>query len=304
MKQAPDSIYIVTLTAQRGEAIKNSIILRGFDEILILTTEQAGLLVKTTPPALLILDTEEQPQKTVEILSELPKTIRSLVLVNEFDESLFVSCYDNGTRDFVVKPVAEVYLIAKVLQALYESRMSQILAQKDQILVENGILSGTSGLFTTSYFLKFLQRYSQGSENAYTEEKDALSLLLIQLEGFPTPLPAHLQNVMMKDVGERIRECARGLDIVGEYFINKFAVLLPKTGKRGAKALANRIINRIHGTVYPGIKEPFNLELRVGIAEYYGCNNYEDLLYKATENLKSSELKYEKDDSQTAIHPI
>jgi PleD family two-component response regulator len=308
MKQATatDSIYIVTLDHACGEALKSAIVLRGFDEILTLTPDQVQEQLKTSDtPALLIIDTGEHPQKTVELLLKLPKTIASLVLSETFDESFFVSCYDLGARDFIVKPVADVYLMAKILKILNETRMGQIIEQKDQILIETGILSGTSGVFTTHYFLKLLKDHAQHVEERPVSQRNNLSLLIVQVDSFATPLPPSSETTVLRQIAMQIRACARGLDSVGEYFINKFAVLLPNTGKKGAEALSRRLIKRIGSNLFAEeLSQECPLELRIGIAEYDGSTHYEAFLHQALENLKRYEQKYEMMGSNRIIHPI
>jgi PleD family two-component response regulator len=288
MKQAPDAIYIVTMTTERAEEIKRAIVLRGFDEILCIPYDNAAMLLKANPPALAIIDMEGHHAQTVELMDKMPTTIKSLVLAEQFEESVFVACHDRGARDFLVKPVAEAYLISRVIRALQEHRVEQVAEQKDQILVDMDVLSPRSGVFTTPYLLKLLK---QSSEEVSPYAEDPLSMLIVQLEGYQSPLPDALQNALYSEVGRIMRECARGMDAVGEFYMDKFAVVLPQTGRRGAKALSNRVFQRLHGLTFQGPGGPATLEVRVGIAEYSGCRHYEDLLNRALDDLKSSEPK-------------
>jgi PleD family two-component response regulator len=288
MKQAPDAIYIVTLTVARGEEIKQAIVLRGFDEILCVPYDNARLLLRTNTPALVILDLEGDVDKTIELMDKMPATVKSLVLADDFEESLFVACHDRGARDFLLKPVPEAYLVSRVIRALQEHRQEQVFEQKSRILVDMGVLSPQSGVFTTPYLLKVLKQHSE-EVSPYSPEP--LSLLIVQLEGYQSPLPDELHQALMAEVGRIMRECARGLDAVGEYFMDKFAVVLPHTGRRGAKALANRLFQRLHGLEFQSPTGLRTLEVRIGLAEYSGCRHYEDLLNHALDDLKSTEPK-------------
>jgi PleD family two-component response regulator len=297
MKQAPDAIYIVTMTTERAEEIKRAIVLRGFDEILCIPYENAAMLLRANPPALAILDIEGDHAKTTELMEKIPPSVKSLVLAEQFDEALFVACHDRGARDFLVKPVAEAYLVSRVIRALQEHRVEQVAAQKDEILVEMGVLSSRSGVFTTPYLLKLLR---QCSEEVSPYADDPLSMLIVQLEGYQSPLPDALQNALYSEVGRIMRECARGMDAVGEFYMDKFAVVLPQTGRRGAKALGNRVFQRLHGLTFQNLAGPATLEVRFGVADYSGCRHYEDLLNRALDDLKSSEPK----SNGLKIHPF
>lgn len=301
MKQAPDAIYIVTITPQRAEEIKRAIVLRGFDEILCVPYDNARMLLRGNRPALVILDMEGELDKTIELMEKMPTSVKSLVLADHFDESLFVSCYDRGARDFLLKPVPEAYLVSRVIRALQDHRQEQVFQQKNQILVEMGVLSAQSGVFTTSYLLKLLKQYSE-EVSPYSPEP--LSLLIVQLEGYQSPLPDELQQALMAEVGRLMRECARGLDAVGEYFMDKFAVVLPHTGRRGAKALANRLIECLHGLDFQTPNGRRALEVRIGLAEYSGCRHYEDLLNLALDDLKATDPKANAGSQSGTFHPV
>jgi PleD family two-component response regulator len=287
MKQAPEAIYIITVTPNRGEAIKQALTLRGFDEILCITYESCGILLKSNPPTLVILDMEGDKAKVETLVRQLPRGTKSLVLADSFDESLFLLCHDHGARDYLTPPVPDAYLVSRVIRMLQENRLEQLVQQKDRILVEMGALSVRSGVFTTSYLLKLLKKHS---EEVSPYAPDPLSLLILQLEGFQSPLPEELQNALMSDVGRILKECSRGMDFVGEYFIDKFAVILPNTGLRGTRALAARLHERLNGLPFQAQEGILPLKVRLGMAEYTGCRHYEDLLNKAIEQLKSNSL--------------
>jgi PleD family two-component response regulator len=286
VKQAPDEIAIVTQTPARAEVLKQAIILRGFDEIVCLDAARAGQAFRTKLPVLVIVDMEGDVGKTVSFLDALPAGVRSIVLADAFEESLFVSCYDRGARDFMVNPVPEAILVSRVIRNLQEHRLEEMSSQKDQILVAMNVLSAQSGVFTTPYLINLLRRHAE--EIAGQSIPEPISLLILQLEGYESPLPEEVQAALMSQVGATIKECARGLDEVGEYFLDKFAVIMPQTSSRGAKALANRLKERLQGLVFQGAHGPLTLGLQVGVAEYKGCRHYEDFLSRALDDLKRS----------------
>lgn len=286
MKQVHDAIYIVTATAARAEMLKQAVDLRGFDEILCVPYDNAAILLKANPPALAIIDTEGDSAKTAALMKQLPPSIRSVVLSDQFDEELFVTCHDHGARDFLVKPVPDVYLVSRVIRALQEARLEQLVTQKDRILEELGVLSGRSDVFTTSYFLKLLKKEA---EDVSPYAADPLSLLILQMEGYQSPLPDELQTALSSEVARIIKDCARGFDVVGEYFMDKFAVMMPQTGRRGAKALAKRLTERLNGYEFKAPHGRIELKVRIGIAEYTGCRHYEDLMNRALDDLRQGE---------------
>jgi PleD family two-component response regulator len=285
VKQAPDEIAIVTQTQARAEVLKQAIVLRGFDEIRCLDAQTAAQACHSHPPVLVIVDMEGDLGKTVSFLDTLPVGVKSLVLANVFDEGFFVACHDRGARDFMVNPVPESLLVSRVIRSLQEHRLEQVSHQKDRILVELDVVSSQSGVFTTPYLINTLRRHS---EEMSVSAPGPTCLLIVQTSGYQSPLPKELQKQLMSKVGSTIKECARGLDEVGEFFLDKFAVIMPDTSVRGAKALAKRIHQRLHGLTFDGPNGPWMLGIQVGVAEYAGCRHYEDFLNRALEDLKGS----------------
>jgi len=275
---------IVTRTPERAEALRQTIVLRGFDEIACLDAQRAVQACRANPPALVIVDKEGDLGLTLRFLEAVPAGVKSLVLADVFDEALFLACHDHGAKDFMVKPVPEAMLISRVIRNLQDHRLEQVARQKDKILVDMGVLSPQSGVFTTSYLIN-LVREQMEALNPNTD--DPISLLILQMEGLPSPMPSAFHHQLLARVGAVVKECARGLDEVGEYFVDKFAVVMPQTSRRGAKALANRLQQRLHGMMFEGVQTPWALSVRVGVAESGSCRNYEELLSQAMDDLKA-----------------
>ena len=286
VKQAPDEIAIVTQSPARAEALRQAIVLRGFDEIVCLDVRTAAPLLQAKPPVLVIIDLENDLPHTIRLLEALPAGVRSLVLADAFDEVFFVACHDRGARDFMVHPVPDAILVSRVIRNLQEHRLAQVARHTDQILVEMNVLSSQSGVFTTPYLINLLRQ----STETYLAQTDAepLSLLILQLGGYESPLPAGVQGQVLATLGGIIKECARGLDVVGEYFLDKFAVIMPQTSIRGANALASRLGERLQGLSFEGLQGPFWLTVQTGVAEAAGCRHYEGFLNRALANMQPS----------------
>ncbi|WP_303673079.1 hypothetical protein [Vampirovibrio chlorellavorus] len=273
MKQAPDAIYIVTASPARAEAIQQVMVLRGFDELICMPLGAIDwkAVEPANQPALLIVDAEGNEAALLAFMATVPAGVKPLVLADRFEESLFLACHDAGARDFMVKPVPDAYLMSRVISMLQEHRLAQIARQKDQILEELGVISARSGVLTTNYLLKQLEVAARTVE---ADPAQDLSILMVAVQGGQSSL-----------LGSLLKESARGLDWVGEYFMDKFVVVLPQTGKRGALALGRRIFQRLQQG--PGGGVASGLRLRMGAAEYKGCRNYEELLNQALNQLQA-----------------
>jgi PleD family two-component response regulator len=286
MKQAPDSIHIITSDPSQGETLQKVLNLRGFDRIRAMRYEEAKQSLHQDPPVLAVVDLSQN--KDVEALESLLKPvtgkIKVLVLADAFQEDLFLRCHDWGVRDYLMKPIPETYLIARVIHLLQEARLEQILQQKDSILIETGVLSERSGCFTTSYLMKQLER--QMALHTQSNPLQTMSLVLVALQGGEKAWRSSDWTAIYAEVADELKNSARGLDIIGEYLVDKFAVLLPNTGKPGAMALLDRLRHRLD--VLCGRwtqKTQMPLSIQLGLAESTHCRHYEDLLNQARASL-------------------
>jgi PleD family two-component response regulator len=316
MKQPPDAIQIITRSPDRGEAIRRMLLLRGFDEIRCLSLEapaqeepslhgappdqppreraearaleNVSALLRRRPPALAVIETDGDRHVLENLFQALPSDVKSIVLAETFDEALFVQCHDAGARDFLVSPVSDAYLISRVIRALHEHRLEQQLRQREEILVDMGVLSPQSGVFSTSYLIKRLQKLTE--EQSSIHAPDPLSLILVRLDGGDAAWPEPEWRLVRTEAARILKECARGLDVVGEYLVDKFALILPRTGRRGARALAARLSKRL-SELSPASApdEASRLRIGIGIAEYEGCRHYEELLARALAHLQTGD---------------
>lgn len=273
MKQAPDAIYIVTASPARAAAIQQVMVLRGFDQLVCMPLGVIDwkAVEPATQPTLLIVDAEGDEAALLAFMATVPAGVKPLVLADRFEESLFLACHDAGARDFMVKPVPDAYLMSRVISILQEHRLAQIARQKDQILEELGVISARSGVLTTNYLLRQLEVAAQAVD---ADPAQDLSILMVAFQGGQSSL-----------LGSLLKESARGLDWVGEYFLDKFVVVLPQTGKRGALALGRRIFQRLQQGQVGGTLSGWRL--RMGASEYKGCRNYEELLNQALSQLQT-----------------
>lgn len=280
-----DAIYIVGYTQAHAEEMKPSISLRGFDRVKCYALDQAGVIIRDHPPDLVIIDPQGHDQEALALIANLRHSVPVIFLAEGFDEDLFLSCFDAGAKDFLVKPVNPSYLISRILLALDSRRLREQLGQRNVVLRELSVIGRYSGVFTTEYLVKMLKREV---ENLSRDDSTPLSLIVVQLEGFDTRLAVDstFKQVLYRQVADALMRCCRGADIIGEYFEDKFAIILPSTGINGAETVSARILERLDNQPLRYGDENVRLALRIGAADFSGCLHYEDLLNKAMESLK------------------
>jgi PleD family two-component response regulator len=267
--------------------------------VKFLSFETALTVIKEQPPDLVIIDPEGEPERGLALVgalgtpSLLPSHVSLIYLADAFDEDTFLTCYDAGARDFLVKPVNSAYLISRIILALDEVRLREKLTQRDAILKELAVLGPDSNVFTTEYLMKTLKR-----EYEKTHPGGNIAMILLQLEGLESSAaaPPGLKQKIYRHLADTLKRCCRGSDTIGEFFEDKFALILPETGIAGAQTVIDRIRQHISGANICFDRPPSTCTLSIfmGMADNTECRNYEDLMSKANDALRSARIGNQK----------
>ncbi len=280
-----DAIVVLSRNIDSAEAIKKTINLRGFDQVLCGKLDDGAALLQQNQPDLLLIEPQGDTITAQRLLKKLKSTVSVIYLADRFEEEQFFTTFDAGARDYLVKPVPDAYLMSRVLIALENQRTQQRLDQQQRVLLSLGAIGQDSKVFTTNQFIKLIkEEVIQLSRH----NEPMLSLLMLQLTNNNTDVKEKqkCQKKLYADVAEILLKTCRGNDITGEYFEDKFAVLFPKTLLNGAKSAAKRIEKEVKDYIQQYQGSPNQLELAIGVADFEDCLHYEDLLNKTSQTLK------------------
>lgn len=181
-----------------------------------------------------------------------------IFLARSNDKSLVVRGLDMGAIDFVVKPFDVDELKARVRSALRIRSLIRMLAQRAQI-------DGLTGLWNRAHFDQRLL-----DEIISAQRHDLpLSLVMCDLDDFKC-VNDHYGHTM----GDRVLEdCSRSLaggragDIACRYGGEEFAIILPRTAKDDAAALAERMRESIAALTWDASPE-LRVTASFGVAEH------------------------------------
>jgi PleD family two-component response regulator len=288
---AADSILIVAGTSAQAEQIQQTIRLRGFDRVKCSSFDKALGVIAHDHCDLVIIDTSGgQEQNATALASRIYRKLPMILVAERFDEDLFLSVYDAGAKDFLVKPLNPPYFMSRILLALENRRRKEMVEQKDLILQELNVLAPYSKLFSTEYFLRILKRETQPREAQSLDpsRKTQIALLIIHLEALDAQLvlQQRLRRFVYDFMGETLRATCRGADTLAEFHESKFAILLSQAGASGIQAIAQRLEQRLEGLALSFDNQNLTLHVRMGGATFAGCNHYEDLTNKALQALR------------------
>lgn len=134
-----------------------------------------------------------------------------------------------------------------------------------QKVQELAITDGLTGQSVRRYFLERLTEELNRSRQHHLR----LAFLMIDIDHFKQCNDnfGHLTgDVVLRGVAEGIKACVREIDLVGRFGGEEFSVLLPDTGKLGARSVAERIRTTIESQRFLAYEETIKIKVSVGVA--------------------------------------
>ena len=194
--------------------------------------------------------------KAVEELSNIPVI---MVTVRDDDEAL-EQAFNAGAIDYIVKPVKEVELLARVRSALKLkeeinrriTRENELLELTNQLDTINKRLMGMAQVdnLTELGSRRYFGRIIEKEWNRARREGLSLSLIMIDLDEFGAFNERYGKqagdNCLKKVSGILNSVIKRAGDSIVRYGGDEFAVILPNTPSDGVLALAQEIQDKVH----------------------------------------------------------
>ena len=202
-----------------------------------------------------------------------------IVLSTKEDPLVKSAAFAAGANDYLVKLPDTIELVARIR---YHSRSYLTLLQRDeayralrvsqqQLLDTNLMLQrlmnsdGLTGLSNRRHFDEYLELEWRRA----TREQQQLSLLMIDVDYFKVYNDSfgHLAgDEALRQVAEAIRgSCSRPTDLPARYGGEEFALVLPNTSPGGARLVAEKLRQTVHGLAIPPTAPQADSRLTVSI---------------------------------------
>jgi two-component system, cell cycle response regulator len=168
------------------------------------------------------------------------RTVPLLIIVEDTEDSRLARGLDMGVNDYLVRPIENNELIARVRTQLrwrsYEERLRQNLHLSLQMAVTDGL----TGLYNRRYMETHLQILMDRAKR----DNRPLSLLMIDIDYFK-----NINDMYGHDVGDKILQQfaqgisrnIRGIDLACRFGGEEFVVIMPETDMAIASLVAERI---------------------------------------------------------------
>ncbi|PZR93368.1 MAG: PleD family two-component system response regulator [Stutzerimonas stutzeri] len=183
---------------------------------------------------------------------ERTRNLSVLLLGEAEDRSRVLRGLEIGAHDFLVRPIDRNELLARARTLVRRKRFAERLRDSVQSSMEMAVMDQLTGLHNRRYLDSRLSVLFD--ESALRAR--ALSLLVLDVDRFKVVNDTWGHDAgdeVLREFADRIRACTRGIDLVARMGGEEIVVVLPDTALDAARAVAERIREKVEG-------EPFQIQ--------------------------------------------
>jgi two-component system cell cycle response regulator len=194
-----------------------------------------------------------------------------------------------GADDYVTKPFDERELLARVNKLLRIKRMHDEVAASKDHLMNLAIHDELTGLYNYRYLQSRVNEEFKRAERYH----EPLACIMADIDYFKevNDLFGHdAGDEVLREIGNRLRDAVREVDVVARYGGEEFLLVLPSTNFSGALSVADRVWRSIGSTPFEVGESSKRITVSLGVAVYPSrdIRSKDDLLKAADRALYQS----------------
>jgi two-component system cell cycle response regulator len=181
---------------------------------------------------------------------ERTRNLAVLMIAEAEDRARTLRGLDIGVHDFLVRPVDRNELIARVRTQVRRKRFAERLRESVQVSMELAVTDALTGLHNRRY----LDSHLAALFDEATLRGRQLAVLVLDIDRFKSVNDTYGHDAgdeVLREFANRIRSLTRGIDVVARFGGEEIVVIVPDTGLDGARAVAQRICERVEGEHFP-----------------------------------------------------
>lgn len=215
---------------------------------------------------------------------ERTRHVPIIILLEDGGDARLLRGLDMGVNDYLMRPVEEHELLARVMTQIKRKRHSDFLRDQIEESFELAVTDGLTGLHNRRYMEIHLATLVCDAVRTGRE----LSVLITDIDHFKAVNDTYGHDVgdfVLKSVAERLRRNTRGADLACRMGGEEFLLIMPDTPLSGAYQIGERIRTRIASEAF---QTPQGTRIRVtssvGIATLEGENDTPESILKRADN--------------------
>jgi two-component system cell cycle response regulator len=221
-------------------------------------------------------------------LRALPEVRNTPILgvIGEGDSRRLVQALDIGVNDYLMRPVDQNELKARVRTQLRKKLYADKLRHNMQLSLEMAITDQLTGLHNRRYMSRHMETQLKNS----AASGKPVSFLIMDIDHFKAVNDTYGHDVgdeVLREFANRIVANVRGMDLACRYGGEEFVVVMPDTETSFALNVAERLRRSVETTPFVISREPGEIKLTVsiGMASTHPNETAEDLLRRADQAL-------------------
>ena len=181
--------------------------------------------------------------------SEKARSIPILMVAADEDMSRIAHGLEIGAHDYIMRPVDNNELLARVRTQVRRKRFQERLRSSYEVSLSMALTDSLTGLYNRRYFEVHLQKLLQKNETS----RKSLGILMMDIDHFKAVNDTHGHAVgdeILKEFSDRIQDKLRGFDMVARIGGEEFVALLPDVTENMAYIVAERLRAAIADTPF------------------------------------------------------
>lgn len=216
-----------------------------------------------------------------------------LAIAEDGDTESAVKALDFGVNDYLMRPIDENELRARVRTQIRRKRYADRLRESFHLSIKLATSDAVTGVYNRHYLTSHLATLLQRAHEAQKE----FSLLMLDIDHFKSVNDTYghvAGDGILREFAGRISLGVRGVDMVARYGGEEFVVLMPETSQEIASMVAERLRAMIADKPFECLsaEKPVSLTVSIGIAGYQrGDHTGESILERADDALYAAKKK-------------
>ncbi len=254
--------------------VAKNILTKQGHEVLLAEDGETGLdIAKDNKPDLILLDLILPGIDGYGVCERIKndstiKDIPVIMLTSKAEHADKVQGLELGASDYVTKPFDEGELIARVNTHLRIKELYESVQEKNRLLLEMANRDGLTGLYNHRYFQEAISKDFKKA----LRYKESLACVMFDIDHFKKFNDTYghpVGDVVLKTLGELIKNLMRDSDLAARYGGEEFALILYHTEEKDAYNIAERLRKTVEQHKFQAEDLVLSVNISVGVACYY-----------------------------------